>query len=168
MAAPSICMVEVVTPDGPRSYVALRPPDAIFSEGLIAEAILGVLKRRLGPEEPITPDVFAPNSVFSSFLAETIARHAPLQSGLCAEAERIGNGHVFLVDQRTPTPEGPVPPEDILGAFRVEGGKVVPGSYTASPNHRLLTANGFFQLDDALMDCLQQELAARSGNRSDG
>ena len=27
----------------------------------------------------------------------------------------------------------------------------------ASPKHRLLTSNGFFQLDSKLMDCLQRE-----------
>jgi hypothetical protein len=52
-----------------------------------------------------------------------------------------------------------------MGAFRLQGGVMVPGSYRASPNHRLLTSNGFFRLDTNLMECLQRELAARSANR---
>jgi hypothetical protein len=165
MSEPSISVCRVATPEGFKDYVTLTRPDVVFSDGLISEAILGVLKHALGPEEPITPDVFAPNPIFTKFLAEVIARHGPEQPALAAQAKRIGKGGVFLVDQRTPTPQGPVPPEDIIGVFGVEGGKVLPGSYSASPNHRLLTSNGFFRLDNALMECLQQELAVRSANR---
>lgn len=168
MPAPSIYVCHVATPEGFKDYVTLTSPDAAFSKGLIPEAILGVLTHALGPEEPITPDIVAANSVFTKFLAFVIARHGPEQPGLVAEARRIGEGHVVLVDQRTPTPQGPVPPEDILGVFRVQDGTVVPGSYMASPKHRLLTSNGFFQLDSKLMDCLQRELVARSANRADG
>jgi len=168
MPEPSIYVCHVATPDGFKDYVTLTSSDAAFSRGLIPEAILGVLTRALGPQEPITPDIVTPNSVFTKFLAFVIARYGPEQPALVEEARRIGEGHVALVDQRTPTPWGPVPPEDILGVFRVKDGKVVPGSYTASPNHRLLTSNGFFRLDSKLMECLQRELAARSheGERS--
>ena len=74
------------------------------------------------------------------------------------EARRIGNGTVVVIDRRTPTPEGAVPPEDIVGAFVAEDGKV--GAYMASPNHRLLTEQGFFRLGDRLEDHLRQALAA--------
>ena len=168
MSEPPIYVCHIATPEGFKDYVTLISPDAAFSRGLISEAILGVLNRALGPEEAITPDVVTTNSVFTKFLAFVIARHGPEQPGLVAEARRIGNGHAVLVDQRTPTPQGPVPPEDILGVFSVKDGIVVPGSYMASPNHRLLTSNGFFQLDSKLMDCLQSELAALSANRASG
>ena len=167
MTKPSIYVCHVATPEGFKDYVTLTSPDAVLSEGLIPQAILGVFNHTLGPEEPITPDSVTPNSVFTKFMALVIARHGPEQPALVAEARRIGNGHVFVVDQRTPTPQGPVPPEDILGAFQVQDGNVVSGSYMASTNHRLLTSNGFFQPDFKLMDCLQRELAARSANRSD-
>jgi hypothetical protein len=55
-----------------------------------------------------------------------------------------------------------VPPEDVIGAFRVGSGKILPGSYVASPTHRLLTARGFFQLSPALWECLQREIAERA------
>ena len=50
----------------------------------------------------------------------------------------------------------------MLGFFEIKGGKVVPGSYQASPNHRLLTNHGFFRLDRFLEERLHQELAARA------
>jgi hypothetical protein len=60
-----------------------------------------------------------------------------------AEAARLGNGWVYIIDQRTPTPGGQVPPEDIIGAFEVKDGDILPGSYRASPNHMILSPNGF-------------------------
>ena len=49
-----------------------------------------------------------------------------------------------------------------MGAVEVRDGKVVPGSYQASPNHFLLTENGFFRLSPFLDQRLQQELTARA------
>ena len=160
MTKPSIAVINVVTPEGPKDYVALTSPDVAFSAGLIPEAILGVLKRPLDPDEAIAPDNFISNSVFSKFLQHVIAKYGPEDPDLQAEAVRIGKGSVVLVDQRTPTPEGPVPPEDIVGVFEIEDAKVGPGGYFASPKHQLLTKNGFFRLDAWLEDCLQRELTA--------
>jgi hypothetical protein len=83
--------------------------------------------------------------------------------GLSAEAKRQGEGLVCVVDQRTPTPQGAVPPEDIVGVFEIKNGQVVPGSYQASPKHMILSANGFFRLGSELQPCLLEELAALIG-----
>jgi hypothetical protein len=40
----------------------------------------------------------------------------------------------------------------------------VPGFYQASPNHRLLTNDGFFRLGRLFDERLQQELAARAND----
>jgi hypothetical protein len=155
-----ICQVK--TPDGEQHYITLLPPEAFFAHGLVPEAIVGVLSRPLEAGERITPEVFVRNRVFVDFLHEVIARHAPSQPGFQAEARRLGNGWIYVVDQRTPTPQGPVPPEDILGAFEVKNGEVVPGSYRRSPRHRILSSNGFFRLDAGLHQCLMQELTVRN------
>lgn len=151
-----INIVIVNTPEGSKHYVALATPQTTFSTGLVPEAIVGLLER---PEEPIAPGNFKANSVFRRFLADLIARNAPDSPHMKAEAARQGQGYIAVIDRRTPTPGGTVPPEDIMGVFEVKDGKVVPGSYRASPNHRLLTADGFFQLDRFLSERLQQELA---------
>jgi hypothetical protein len=79
---------------------------------------------------------------------------------LIAEARRQRDGWVFVVDQRTREPQGAVPPEDIVGAFEVQDGSVVVGSYTPSPKHMILTANGFVSLGSELQPCLLEELQA--------
>jgi hypothetical protein len=158
-----VCRVD--TPEGARDYVTLLPPDVALTQGLAAEAIVGVLTRPLAPGESITPDVFARNRAFVDFLHDVIARHGPTLPGCRAEAKRLGNGWIYIIDRRTPTPAGPVPAEDIVGAFEVKDGEVAPGSYRPNPNHRVLSANGFFRLDAELRECLLRELPARSPRR---
>lgn len=162
MNEPSVYVCRVDTAEGDKDYVTLIPPEVAFTQGLAPEAIVGVLSRPLQPDEPITPEMFARNPVFVEFLHEVIARNGPTQPGVLAEAKRLGNGFVVVVDRRTPTPEGPVPPEDIIGFFKIDSGKVVEGSYQRSPNHRILSANGFFRLDPGLHKCLLKDLAARN------
>lgn len=104
------------------------------------------------------------NPVFVDFMHKRIARREPELPGLIEEAERQGSGWVYVIDQRTPTPQDGVPPEDIVGAFEIKYGQVIPASYQANPKHSILTENGFFSLGPALQPCLLEELAALPGN----
>jgi hypothetical protein len=165
MSSETVYVCRVSTSQGQRDYVTLLPSDVVFEQGLSPETIVGELAHPLGPGESIQPENFARNRVFVAFLHEVIARHAPEQPGFQAEARRLGNGWLYLIDQRTPTPQGPVPPEDILGAFQIQNGEVVPGSYQASSRHRILSSAGFFRLEPGLHQCLLQELAARNSGR---
>jgi hypothetical protein len=151
----------VVTPEGAKDYVTLVCPEDAFSRGLVSEAIVGVLLRPLEPQEPITPQVFAKNPAFVKFMHEVIARHGPDQSDCQAEAQRLGEGWVYIIDQRTPTPGGHVPPEDIVGAFEVKSGTVDRSTYHPNHKHVILSPHGFFQLGKGLQECLMQELATR-------
>jgi hypothetical protein len=159
----SINVCRVDTPEGPSDYVTCLSHEHVFQHGLVAEAIIGVLLRPLEAGEPITPGIFARNRVFVEFMQSLIARRGPELPGLMAEAKRQGEGLVCVVDQRTPTPQGPVPPEDIVGLFEVKHGQVVPGSYRASPKHMLLSDHGFFRVAPELQQCLLEELAALPG-----
>jgi hypothetical protein len=159
MSERTMCIACVVTPEGEKHYVTLLTPEQMSSHGLNPEAIVGELSRPLPAGEPITPEVFARNRVFVEFLHAIIARRGPSLPGLIAEARRQGEGWVYLIDQRTGTPDGAVPPEDIIGVFEVRGGEIVPGSYQACPNHRILSPGGFFQLSEDLQAALMEELA---------
>ena len=144
-------------------YATVLPPEVFSKAGASGEAIVGALPRGDGNGDgSISPDGFVPNEVFSRFLHTVVAEHAASLPAIQAEAERIGNGWVYIIDRRTPTPEGPVPPEDIIGGFQVTGGRAVPGSYVAGESHRLLTERGFFHLDDGLHKKLVDELVARA------
>ena len=157
-----IKICHVSTPEGPKDYVTCLSHEHVFQHGLHSEAIIGVLLRPLESGETIKPSVFARNRAFVDFMHSVIARRGPELPGMIAEAKRQGEGWVYVIDQRTPTPQGAVPPEDIVGAFEVKDGQVVPGSYHASPNHMILSANGFFRLGSELQPCLLEEIVARA------
>jgi hypothetical protein len=129
-----ICRVD--TPEGDKDYVTCLPHEHMFAHGLPPEAIVGVLLRPLEPGEAITPAVFARNRIFVDFMHEAIARRGPGLPGLIAEAQRQGNGWIYIIDQRTPDPKGRIPPEDIVGGFAVEGGQIVAGSSSAARSIR--------------------------------
>src|SRR5262249_616738 len=116
---------QVKGPEGMKDYVTLTPPEAMYSRGLSPEEIVGGLLRPLA-DQPIAPEFFARNRIFVDFMHSVIAKHGPSAPDCIAEAKRLGDGYVFVIDQRTPTPGGDVPPEDLVGAFQVAGGKVVP------------------------------------------
>src|SRR5947208_16044100 len=92
-----------------------------------------------------------------------IARHGPLLKDLVAEALRIGEGPLYVVDQRTRAPQGPVRAvlnDDIFGAFHVKLGRIVRASYRPNPNHYLLSVAGFSQLGAQLEDRLLEAWSA--------
>lgn len=158
----SIGVYRTDTPDGVRDCVSGLPRDHVFARGLVPEAIIGVLLRPLEPGEAITPAVFAPNRVFVELMHDVISRRGSELPGLVAEARRQGDGWVYVIDQRTRTPQGDVPPEDIVGAFEVKGGRVIPGAYKPNPRHMILSPDGFFDLGSELQGCLLDELLNRA------
>jgi hypothetical protein len=122
---------------------------------------VGVCKKPLEMGESLTPLNFKPNTVFVDFLHEVIARRGPESSSLQSAARAQGEGWVYLIDARTPTPEGDVPVHDILGAFAVKSGELVAGSYQPNRHHTILSPDGIFQLESTLFESLMEELIAR-------
>jgi hypothetical protein len=153
----SIC--EVCAADGTKYYVTLASPDAAFNRGLAPEEIVGVLLMPPKGGERITPDNFARNKAFVDFMHDTISTCAHTLSELAASAKRQGEGWIYILDGRTPTPNGTVPPEDIIGAFQVKDGQLVPASYQRNSNHTILSERGFVRLDGELMERLLAALS---------
>jgi hypothetical protein len=163
MTALPIHLCRVETPEGFKDYVTLVSPEVSFKQGLAPEAILGVLSRPVDAGQPISPAVFAGNPVFVQFLHDVIARHAPTEPSCQSHARQQGTGWLYIIDQRTATPDGDVPAEDIVGGLEVKQGEVVAGSYRPNPNHRILSERGFFQVSPFLQACLLKEISARQG-----
>src|SRR5437773_10364899 len=147
-----------------KDYITCLDPQRLSKgAGIPSEGIIGQLLRPLEGGERITPDNFAANTVFVELMQSVIARHGPHLKELVAEALRLGEGTLYVVDQRTRAPQGPVREiltDDIFGEFHVNHGKIVPGSYRPNAKHYLLSADGFFQLGPQLEDCLLVALAA--------
>lgn len=145
-----------------KDYVTCLDPERLSKgAGIPAEGIIGVILHPLEAGERITPDNFAANTVFVDFMQGVIARRGPYVKDLIAEALSLGKGILYVIDQRTRAPQGPVREvltDDIFGEFDVSGGKIVPGSYRPNPKHYLLSTDGFFQLGAQLEHCLLEVL----------
>ena len=149
--------VFVTNKDGKKlNLVSLLDPNLMKEKRQIPyKAVVGILDQGA---EKITPDTFTANSNFRELLHELIAREAVNDPGLKKEAKRIKDGYVFVIDARTPTPWGEVPPHDIIGRFRVDNKKITEGGYQPNNNHMLVSPEGLFQLHPALEEKLMEEI----------
>lgn len=109
----------------------------------------------------VTVANFRPNKPFVDLLHGVIAAQGPELPALQAEARRQVSGWIYVIDGRTPTPDGEVPPHDIIGVFEVKTGAIVPNSYQANPNHRILSADGLFRLEPTLHERLMERVTSR-------
>jgi hypothetical protein len=155
-------LYRVSSPGGLHEVVSLLPPEQVTNEGLCAEAIIGSYAGIV--EERDLVEGFRPNRVFLEVLHSVIAAHVPMLPAAQDSARRQGSGAVLVIDARTPTPGGQVPSRDVLGAFSVEDGAIVPDSYQPNPHHQLLSADGLFQLEPTL----HQRLIERIHRLPDG
>ncbi|GAA1861067.1 hypothetical protein [Asanoa iriomotensis] len=142
---------------GERNVVSLLDPEWVYEHGLGPEAVIAVL--RGGAEaDVVSPADVQENGPFLRVLSRAIFEHADRCDLLRREAEIQGSGYVYLLDGRTPTPGGRVPPEDIIGVFEARDGALVAGSYQHNPRHRLFTNAGWFRLPAEIEDALQARL----------
>jgi hypothetical protein len=131
-------------------YLSLLRPAIGFSLGLPSEALVAELRPEAGEPATLLPGDVRVNAVFVAFFHEVLSRYAPTLPEVVAEARRQVVGWVYLIDARSPTPQGEVPPEDIIGCVEVRGGEVVPGSYVGSPSHQVVSERGLFRLPPSL------------------
>ena len=86
------------------------------------------------------------NPSFTEVMHHAIAAAGTPDRHIAAGAPKNGDeeGWVYIIDPRTPTPEGSVPPSDILGSFKVdcETQTVVKESYRPNENYQLLSGQG--------------------------
>jgi hypothetical protein len=124
----------------------LSPKEVQLLGGLPNEAIAGLM---MGDSPTI--ETFRPNPLFIEFMHRVIRTAAPFDPDLRAAAREQGNGSVYIIDLRTPDgPQGRVPPEDIIGAFQVQNGEIIPDSYVANEMHRVFATGRLVCLPPSL------------------
>lgn len=100
---------------------------------------------------------------FTNLLHQSIARHGPRNPALVEAAKSQGDGYVYIIDGRTPDPQGRVPNEDIMGAFKVVNGHIYSESYEKFEPHCLYTERGFFELDPFFVASVLQDVEQLAG-----
>lgn len=152
-----IQIYRVRTEEGLKDYFVIcneEISEKILNKSLHTESIVGESLRLIDELNDISPDNFARNPVFVEFMHKIIADFGETFTGLKEAAQRQREGIICIIDGRTPTPQGPVPPEDIIGIFKITNGLIIRGSYMPNPNHLILSEKGFFQLHPEIKDFL--------------
>jgi hypothetical protein len=144
------CLV-IVAPNGHPTARAIDPAEIVGQFELI------------DGQPNMAPSAFVRGKDFTDFLHASIASHGPATLGLVEAAKGQHDTYVYVIDGRTPTPQGSVPLEDIIGSFRVAHGEISSDAYERFGKHQLYTERGFFQLDPALMGGLLADLARKCG-----
>jgi hypothetical protein len=138
-----------------QQIVSLLAPEEVSDRGLPSISILGTLLE--SNSQNINLNNFVPNSNFIDFLHSVIASFAPNTPGINAEAKRQRNGWIYIIDARHNRQRESVLPEDIIGAFEVNEGKIKTESYQRNNNHLIFSQNGFFKLEPTLQKHLIEE-----------
>ena len=131
--------------------LSLVPPEQVTQAGLPTEAILGDVDPA---QKEMTIDNFTPNERFVLFLTKIVETHAATLPDVVAQAEKVKNGPVYVIDYRSVNSGEKPPFEDVIGWFGARNGEIVPDSYSANPNYQLLTNAGPPQLDPTLETAL--------------
>lgn len=136
--------------------LSMLSPEEVQALGrLPAEAIAGHVEG-----EALSVETFRPNPAFVELLHEVVRAAGPSDPDLQAGAREQGEGWLYVIDLRTPDgPDGQVLPEDIIGAFEVQNGQLVAGSYQRTAAHRVYTSNGLVCLTPHLRAALVEQLS---------
>ena len=152
---PSDPVIAVAGPGKKRVLSFVSPQEAESLGGIPLQAVVGEFS---GDAGDISVGSFRPNPGFAAFLHDANPNLEPDDPELRASARNQNDGWVYLIDLRTPEgPRGRVP-EDIVGAFQVIDGQIVPESYQPVPTHLVYTRNGMCQLPGSLTQALVQRL----------
>jgi hypothetical protein len=144
----------VQTPQGKFNVVSFTsPPNA--ARGVPEDAIVGTLPPSV---LDIKQETFKPNPSFVRFLHRVVAMHGPLAPTLMKEALELGNGVLLVKDGRR-TIVGQHEPEDILGKFQVDEGRIVADSYRPHLDYLVVSKRGLFVLEPWLHERLLEEVA---------
>lgn len=157
MTAPYVYYVLV--DDRYRCFASLLPSSIAFHSGLPTEAIMGEFTSGIGTQ---TPQAFLQNPTFIEFMYYAISQHVSSCPDIIAAAQRQHNGFVWITDPRAGVhPDVIIATDrqkDVLGYVQIENGEML--LFRGSPNYRLLTSDGFMQLEPWLKDRLVEQLVA--------
>ncbi len=147
-----------------KRMLVVAPDDPQHRRQLFPFEIIGVFD----PDSPPPhsgPDGFRQNGTFLHFLNWVISLEVPHLPDAQAEAKALGSGLLQVIDGRADLAgEEPPKPEDLIGAFSVENGLIVPGTYRPYFSHCPLTEAGLFKLDPLLCQKILDRIAAQVGH----
>jgi len=140
-------VISVTDENNEETYLySILPKDFINEQGLLNVAVVGVFAdNETNSEDNIVVDSFQKNDEFVYLFHEFLdgfGRHSKIVLAQLPQAEE--GSWVYLVDQRVKDLSAAISPQDIIGGYKVEKGKLT--EYAGNPSHELLTKDGIFQI----------------------
>ncbi|MHA7627143.1 hypothetical protein [Corallococcus sp. M7] len=129
--------------------ISVLPPERVLTGGLPIHAIASTLHDPHGG-----PDGFEVNPAFVALLHQVVRECAPADPAAQAVAQRLGRGWLVISDQRLPPGQERVPPEDIIGSFTIEAGRISSEGYAPNAGYRVFTHHGLVRLPGTLQEIL--------------
>jgi hypothetical protein len=117
----------------------LSPEEIEKAGGLPPQVIVG---RQLRLADGLAPDNFGRNRAFLDFFHAVIREVVPTVPEFQGVASSMGYGWFNLQDGRSTLKGLTMPPEDLIGRYRVFHGRFVPGEYEPHSGYWVLTENG--------------------------
>lgn len=125
---------------------SILPEDFINENGLLNVAVVGkFLDNQKDEKGTVIVDSFDANPEFVNLLHEFLESSGRQSEVLLEKLAKQEEGSwVFMIDQRVNDINADAQPQDIIGGYKVEDGKL--GEYAGNPSHVLLTEDGIFQI----------------------
>jgi len=92
---------------------------------------------------------------FADLWATSVEANMKAAFELQNAAKRKREGWLYIIDCRVTNPQAEVETEDVIAAFKIDSGLIVPDSYRRNNQHRLVSKRGPFCLDDWLTKASQ-------------
>ncbi len=138
-----INVIEVMVDKEPKFYCTFVSSELIFEYGLSAKVIVGEVDKSEDEEFDFATS-FRANPAFKETIFDFARAEMLDDETLINSAIEQQEGWVYIIDQRTKTPEGEVPPYDIIGGFKVENKELK--RFSENPNYQIKSINGFTDL----------------------
>lgn len=135
-----INIIETTVDGIDKSYCTYIPHEHVFKHGLIGSVIVGEVEKSDSGEIDLQNN-FKANSLFKKTIFDFVEKVVVSDPLLIKSAKEQDEGWLYVIDQRTPTPNGEVPPFDIIGTFEVIDG--VLDSFNSNENYQIRSINGF-------------------------
>ena len=140
-------IINITDKDNKEIYLySILPEKFISEQGLLNLAVVGRFKDNQRDEKGnLVVDSFEANPDFIHLFHEFLDGMGRYSSALITQATRQAEGSwVYVIDQRVEDVNAKIAPEDIIGGFKVEKGKL--GEYAGNPGHILLSNKGIFKI----------------------
>jgi len=138
-----INIIEVIVDEESKFYCTFVSSEMVFKYGLSEKVIVGEVNKLENGEFDFTSG-FRANPAFKKTIFDFSRNEMFKDENLINSAIKQQEGWVYIIDQRTKTPEGEVPPYDVIGGFKVEN-KELKG-FNENPNYQIKSINGFTDL----------------------